>query len=268
MTDEELDQAFEALRLTPYQARSMVGLLRLGSANCLELARVSGIPRTSTYEVLEELEGRGLAFRLPGPGPAVWASAGHRDVLDRLIALEQERLVQLKGRSDRVREMLDEVLPVDGAVSGLPFVRLIHDSGEVQSYFGQLLEQTQEELLVFSRPPYGETLGLGPVLRETVGRVATRVLSQAVGFGDAGFEAWAWEAAAWQDAGAAGRLVDDLPVRLALSDRSVSLLTLDDPSASAVGGSVGVLVEHPGYTSVLAGVFESMWDSAPVGSVR
>ncbi len=54
----------------------MVALQQVGSANCLDLGRLAGIPRTSFYQVVDELDSKGLASRLPGNGPAVRRRSG------------------------------------------------------------------------------------------------------------------------------------------------------------------------------------------------
>jgi len=77
---EAIQREFEELGLSPYQAGVLLALMRLGSANSLQLARASAVPRTSTYQVLEELGLKGLAVRIPGDGPAVWASPGREEV--------------------------------------------------------------------------------------------------------------------------------------------------------------------------------------------
>lgn len=258
---ETLHQAFEDLCLTPYQARVMVALLQTGSANCLDLARLAGIPRTSIYQILDELDAKGVACRLPGTGPAVWASVGRKDVLDRLVALEQERLSQLKVRSAQVKEMLDKLLP-GGRMTSLPYVNVIHDPGRVRSCFQQQLSQTEVDLLSFNSAPYTRIRPLDPVLADAIRRIRTRAIFQAARSGDGDYDAWNSQMAAWEDAGAENRVVDDLPVNLAIFDRKSTLLSLDDPEPSHVGGRLTILVEHPGYTSVLVTAFENMWKSA------
>lgn len=259
---ETLYQEFEGLGLTPYQARLVVALQQVGSASCLDLGRLAGIPRTSVYQVVFELDGKGLASRLPGNGPAVWASIGRKEVLDRLIELEGERLDSLKTRAQRVSETLDRLLPTDRSVS-LPYVQVIHDPSRVGPLYNQLLRRTESELLVFNRPPYTKPLGaVDPVIMETVHRVDARVLYQAAQAEDADYENWHQEMGWYHEAGVQGRVVDELPIKLAIFDRECTLLSLDDPVLPQVGFPITLLIEHPGYSSVQANAFENMWSSA------
>lgn len=259
---ESLHRAFEGLGLTPYQARLVVALQQAGSANCVDLARLAGIPRTSTYQVLDELDSKGLASRLPGDGPAVWTSVGRKESLDRLVELEAERLDKVKARAGSLAELLDRLLPSDRSVS-LPYVQVIHDPSRVAPLYQQLLSRTEHELLVFNRPPYSRPIGpVQKIIVDTVHRARARALYQAAQAEDADYTTWHHEMEAYHEAGVEGRVVDQLPIKLAIFDRQSTLLTLDDPVLPQVGFPITLHIDHPGYSSVQANAFENLWGSA------
>lgn len=259
---EALHAAFGAFGLTPYQARVLVSLLRMDCGTCMDIASVAGVPRTSIYQILDELEAKDLACRLPGPGPAVWASVGHRDTIIRLVATEERRLIQLKDRAARVEELLQATAPSEGAAAPSPSVHVIHDPGRVAALYEQLLRRTQEELLVFNRPPYFSAVGRPrPVVLDTCRRVRTRVLYQRAQVVEQSDGAWKKEMAAYHEAGAEGRVVDELPMKLAVFDRKVALVTLAD-SHTGEGVLITMLVEHPQFGAGHASAFEVLWSRA------
>lgn len=265
---EKLHRAFEGLGLTPYQARVQVALLQCGPAACLDLARIAAIPRTSIYQVLDELDAKGLAYRLPGKGPAQWNAVGRGAVLACLIGLEEERLSQLRVRSALVRDMLKELLPHDQPAP-VPYVHQVHDSSRVTRLYDQLLGETRQELLVFNRPPYFAPIGTPqPRILETVGRVPARVLYQTAQV-QAADDAWHHEMAAYHRAGVEGRVVPELPMKLAIFDRRNTLLSIDEPATPRPGTPTTLLVEHPGYAYVHVEAFECLWQTAtPFDAVR
>ncbi len=108
---EGLRRDLQELGLRPYEARVLLALLRAGSANSAQLAELSGVPRTSTYQVMEALTDQGLAERVPTHGPAVWTCGGWEKVVDVLDAAEEERLRQHHLRTRELRQALAEVLP-------------------------------------------------------------------------------------------------------------------------------------------------------------
>ena len=108
---DSIRRELQELGLRPYEARVLLALLRAGSANSAQLAELSGVPRTSTYQVMEALTEQGLAERVPTHGPAVWTCGGWESVVDALDAAEEARLRQHHARTGRLRTALAEVLP-------------------------------------------------------------------------------------------------------------------------------------------------------------
>lgn len=108
---ESVRQELQELGLRPYEARVLLALLQAGSANSAQLAELSGVPRTSTYQVMEALTDQGLAERVLTHGPAVWSCRGWEAVVDVLDAAEEERLRQHHARTRQLRQTLAETLP-------------------------------------------------------------------------------------------------------------------------------------------------------------
>lgn len=104
----------QELGLRPYETRVLVALLSAGTANTAELAELSGVPRTSIYQVMRSLTQQGMAEPVPNHGPAVWTSKGWEAVLDALDAAQEERLRQHKARTAELRRALVEAQPEDG----------------------------------------------------------------------------------------------------------------------------------------------------------
>lgn len=260
---ESLLRELEELELSPYEARALLALLRLGSANSALLAHHSGVPRTSTYQVMEELNRKGLVQRLSVDGPATWASPGRDDVLDRLDALHEERLRQQRVRTARLREVLATAFPEAPSVAG-PYVHVIQSAVHVSSMYDRLLAKAERELLVFNRPPYSQPPErVNPAVLDAVRRgVKARALYQVDKWGDP--EAAPFRAAmeAYHRAGVLGALVEALPIKLAVADRKVALIAMADPVLPDIGFPTTLLVEHPGFASLQADAFERLWEGA------
>lgn len=145
----------------------------------------------------------------------------------------------------------------------------MHDPSRVTRLYDQLLTHTEHELLVFNRPPYFAKVGV-PRARvlETVGRVPARVLYQTAQV-RAADDAWHHEMAAYHRAGVEGRVVPELPIKLAIFDRRNTLLSIDEPGTPRPGPPTTLLVEHPGYADVHVEAFECLWRTAtPFDAVR
>ena len=264
---ETLVDEFEHLDLSPYEARVLLALLRLGSANTAELARHSGVPRTSTYQVLEELNRKGLAQRLSVEGPATWGSPGRDEVFDRLDAAEEERLRQHLARTARLRTELARNFPEASDAAGI-YVHVIQGAAQVRSIYDRMLSEVQEELLVFNRPPYSFPADqVNQSVLTALGRgVASRVLYQRAQWGDPEATMFRQAMDAYHRAGVIARLADEVPIKLALADRKVALLALTDPVLPDIGFPTTLLIEHPGFAGMQAEAFERLWERAkPLG---
>lgn len=259
---EALVRDLEDLGLSPYEARVVLALLRLGSANSLQLARLSGVPRTSIYQVVDGLSGKGLATRVPGDRAAVWASPGRDEILERLHASEEERLRRHRERTAQVRDTLAKAFPETPDVE-LPYVRLLHGAAQVTRTYEQLWAGTTEEVLAFSRPPYAQPKGdvLAPLVAALERGVVVRSLYEAEVVNDPGSRHFRPEIEAYIDAGVDARVVEHLPIKLVIFDGKTALVALSGPVVE-VGYPTNLLVEHPGFAEVQVDAFERRWETA------
>lgn len=260
---DSLMAELEELDLSPYESRVLTALLRLGSATSAELARNSKVPRTSIYSVVEALSAKGLCQRLPVSGSARWSTPGRDEVLDRLYAFEEERLRHQRERVERVREILAESFPEAPSSAGA-YVHVMHGAAQVNVIYNRMLAEIESELLFFNRPPYSSEPGhVNPLVLAALERgIEARVLYQAEQWNAPECKQFREGMRVYHDAGVQGALVDDLPMKLAVADRRVALVSMTDPTALDIGFPTTLLVEHPGYASVQALAFDRLWETA------
>jgi sugar-specific transcriptional regulator TrmB len=259
---ERLVHEFEQLGLSPYEARILLAVMRLGSGNTAQLSAISGVPRTSTYQILEELNRKGLAQRLAVDGPAVWGSPGREAIFDRMDAAEEERLREHRNRTTQLRELVAETFPDDSTGAG-PYVHIIQGARHVSRLYDRLVAEAREELLVFNRPPYSQGADrVNPTVIEALqGGLRSRVLYEREQWNDPSSDRFREAMGSYHQAGVEARLVDELPLKLAVVDRKVALLAMADPVLPEIGFPTTLLVEHPGYASLQADAFEQRWST-------
>lgn len=260
---ERLTHELEQLGFSPYEARILLALLGLGSGNTAQLARVSGVPRTSTYQILEELNRKGLAQRLAVDGPSVWGSPGREAVFDLIDAAEEERLRERRERTARLRDLVNEAIPEDSTGAG-PFVHIIQGARHVSRMYERLVSRAETELLVFNRPPYsGGAEEINPMVLNALQRgLHSLVLYQRSQWRAKGADGFRNAMAVYHAAGAEGRLVDELPFKLAIVDRKTALLAMPDPVLPELGFPTTLLVEHPGFAALQVDAFMYRWANA------
>ena len=256
---ETLFADLEELGLNGSQARVLVALLQLGSANSSQIARLAQVPRTAVYPLLQELGAMRLAARIGSDGPAIWASPGRDEVLNRLDAAHEERSRQQRARSARVRATLEEIVPKVSAGS-LPFVHVIPGPAQAREAYRQLLLGATSELLVLNRPPFSSPPGpVNPMVQDLLARgVPARVLFQLTK-GEQTKLQRRKEVETYRQSGVDGRVVDRLPVKMVIADRRVVLVAIPDPNLPETRFPTSLLVENEDYAAIHVAAFESLW---------
>ena len=262
-----LRRGLEDLGLSPYEARVLLALFKLGSANSTQLAKESTVPRTAVYPVLESLGTKRLAERLGGEGPAVWATPGREEVFARLqaaLAAEQdERMRQHAERAGEIQKQLATALP-EAPQAALPYVHILRGASHVKATYDALLARARFEQLMFTRPPYAYTVGKPnqAVLDMLARGVRSRVLYQAEQWHEPAAESFRAEMDVYHRAGVEARLADEVPTKLVVVDRAEVLLGMAHPTLEDKGYPTFVHLEHPGAAAVLADSFEQRWATA------
>lgn len=154
MIDERLvDTIKEHFDLNSYEAKVWVALLGRGIASAGELAELTGVPRSRTYDILESLERKGLVIMRLGK-PIKYISINPREVIDKLKKRVDLELHERVKRIDEVKENpiwseivglyengIKKVDPtqISGAIKGRHH---LHDR------FEELFGESQDEILL------------------------------------------------------------------------------------------------------------------------
>lgn len=171
-----------------------------------------------------------------------------------LLAIPQDGAPGAEGQVEPV-SALTMVSP------SLPFAHLLNTAADAKAAYDRLLRDARFEVLAFNRPPYS----VGPVNRSVLDALARgvtiRSLYQPAVEGPEA-EEFRQVMEAYDEAGVQCRVVVDLPVQMAIVDRSSTLLALSDPLLAPGAFRTVVLVEHNGFSAVQAYAFEQLWTAA------
>lgn len=260
-TTDDLTHLLEDFRLTPREAKVLVALLRLGSPSVSQIARFVDIERTNIYGVLEALRGRRLAVQATGPERR-WTSPGRDEVIEILLGEEEARHRAVNAEAECARQLLAKLAPEapDGA---LPCVQLVSQASEVSRLNDRLFNEARSEILVCHKAPYGApTTALHPAIADAMARgVAGRALYERYELDSAGAEALRKSRSIDHEVGIQGRVVERLPIRLAVFDRRRALLAMNDP-ALPDRFPTNLFIDHPDFAEFTALAFEQLWASA------
>lgn len=124
-----------ALGFSEYEAKAYVALLRKSPVTGYELARLSGVPRSMIYEVLDKLTARGAAITLLKDGVTRYAPVPATELLDQLDR-EHEALVT-SLRSD---------LSALGSAPDLEYVWNIEGTENIMARAEEMIRQARTQV--------------------------------------------------------------------------------------------------------------------------
>ncbi|MFF4649141.1 helix-turn-helix domain-containing protein [Streptomyces sp. NPDC001380] len=232
--------------------RALVGV---GAAAAPELARRLGAAEDEIAVALRRLERRGLAAPSPGR-PERYVAAPPAVALGALLSQRRHELDQVElAVSALAREY--RVGAADMAAHDL--MEVVTGREGVRHRFEQLQLGAREEVLAMvTARPMAVTGRENTAEERAVERgVSYRVVVER-GMLDRPGGLLELSAALGRDEQV--RLVDSVPSKLVVADRSVALVPLTGGSASAVPSAL--VVHASGLLEALVGLFESVWDQA------
>lgn len=140
VSDVSTDQALELLKdagLSGYEAKAYLALLAAGEPmNGYEVAKSSGVPRSTVYETLAKLVARGAAFEVAADGNAV-----------SYVPLPTEALIgRLRRQTHETIAGLEAVLPTIGHALSARVVQHLSGLSDIVTRAVDVIESAQRSL--------------------------------------------------------------------------------------------------------------------------
>jgi sugar-specific transcriptional regulator TrmB len=156
------DRALELLKasgMPGYEAKAYLALLTSGAPmNGYEVAKVSGVPRSTVYETLSKLVARGAVFEVAANNGGV----GY-------VALPADALVgRLRRESSELIESLESVLPAVGRNSDTRVVQHLVGRDDLLRRSIDVIESAAATVWMSIWPP--EAAAFGGAVRSAIGR--------------------------------------------------------------------------------------------------
>lgn len=243
------------LGLTTYEAKAYLALVRRDVSTAADVSRLAGIPRQRIYDVVASLVQRGLASERPGR-PARYAGVSPAFAIERLVIARREELDRIERSG---RELVEALEPEFAAGrkerDPLDYIEVLRDRSAINERFAELQAGIQEEILVFTKPPYATPAqenveGLAVSRRHTA-----RSVYELSALDDPAFAAGVRR---FVEAGEEARFVEELPLKLVIIDEAIVMFGMEDPVAGPTELTLAV-VEHHALAALLKIAFEAVW---------
>ncbi len=175
MNDASLNELLESLGLTEYESKTLSTLFKLEEAEAPVISRLSQVPKTRVYDVLDKLVKRSLVIEIRGR-PKKYRVLDARKVLDSLL---EDKKTEVKVIEEKAKEFADSLTALEkskGTASGETVMK-VKDARDFERILSQEIEKAQNSILAFA-----EITDKHNVLREAIEKarqknIAVRMLN-------------------------------------------------------------------------------------------
>ncbi|MFI0722050.1 LuxR C-terminal-related transcriptional regulator [Streptomyces sp. NPDC021224] len=209
-------------------------------------------PGTAVRARLRRLEQLGLLARLPEDPPRYVVAPPGEALDEALIARDRE----LAAARRRVAELTARAARPPTVTDPLDLVEIAHGPEAVTRWHDRLQRGARKEIRAFDSPPYINDHHANPLELEQLRRgIRYRAIYDRRALGLPGGVAFLDDFTA---AGEIARVVDDVPIKLVLSDEPLAMLPLREAAARGAWLIVHGSVLYDG----LSALFETYWERA------
>ncbi|HKB86522.1 MAG TPA: helix-turn-helix domain-containing protein [Ignavibacteriaceae bacterium] len=255
----------QKIGLSKRESEVYIALLTKNEFTAPEIGKITSVSRNKSYEVLQSLVKKNLCTEKYKNGTKVFIGIKPDIALRNIISVYENELKEKKELTAKFSEELMKLHTANKQSSGsLDYIEVFTDIGQVRERWEGIERNTKKELLVFTKPPYSVSL------EETL-EVAKEVKKNKISIKSI-YEFTTLRSAeeaenllrmidVYKKMGEEARIIEELPMKLAISDLNTTVFVLED-KVSMQGGMTTMIVEHPAFAIALKKVFDSYWKEA------
>jgi len=253
-----------SLGLTEYESRGYLAMLEKQSSTASDLAKLSGIPRTRIYDILEKLAQSGMCIELLGKEKKYQAVAP--DIaLQRLLEHQKAEFVikeKLVGNlSSSLKEKYQQGLSNDNP---LDYIELLRDPRHMAARVMHLVASAKKEILVFVKPPFTNPKKAlerqnDESIKAAENKIDCRALYEIVD--DREERQWMFgQIDRSVRSGEKARIIEKLPIKMVVVDECKVVFAMEDYHKIR-HQQTSLLIEHHALAQSLKILFESLWQN-------
>jgi len=281
MSSDILNQLAQ-IGLSGREAEVYMALLQRKEFTAPELTRITTITRTKIYEILQKLIHKGICTENIRNGSKIYYAIEPKIAL-RNIIINYEQIIEEKKLSyeqkqktliEQKRRAAEELgkkltsLHKDNKNNKAPldYVEVLTDLMHIRARWNELQKSARRQMLVFSKAPYSVTPEENMEDESSIIKngVEYRTIYEFGGIkGKKRRKQFLDMTAGYQEIGEKLRVIETLPMKMAIIDEKLTMLALDDP-VSLKPGITTMIINHPKFASSQKEVFEAFWNRGMV----
>lgn len=254
---KELIDNLQYLNIPRREGEVYLALLQKKEFTAPEISKITSVSRTKSYEILQNLVKKGLCNESYRNGIKVFSCIDPKIVIENILSDYEKK----KKVADELRITLNELFISNGKdESPLDYIEVLTDREQVKEKWLTIQQNTKKELLVFTKPPYAADFG-GNVNEETDIIKNKGIIKSIYEFKDLAPEEISnliKMIEMYQKIGEEARIIKELPMKLAISDGTITMLSLND-RISLKPTITTIVANHSSFAKAQKEVFKSYW---------
>lgn len=262
---KDLQIKLQELGLSGREAEIYLALLMKKELTAPEVAKITSVTRTKSYELLQNLVKKRVCNERYKNGTKVFSSIEPTIAIQNILSVYEDELNRKKNLAEQFREDLVELHKnKEENNSPLDYIEVLTDVGQIRERWQNILRNTKRELLVFTKPPY-----TSPSVSDSM-EMVDKILKRKVTIKSI-YEYNSLKNSeeinelintieAYQKVGEESRIIKNLPMKLVISDETVTMFALND-RVSLLPSITTMIVDHPSFANALKMVFQGYWVS-------
>ena len=249
----------ENFKLSSYEARAYLALLRRGKQSPKQISVVAQVPMPRVYDTLESLMSKGFVVKQEenySPIPPKQALKGRTTQFENQFSQEQKRRRQAE---ENVTSLLEDSVSISEKSKSLGEISILKGFNAISNKFTELLENSNDVLLVAKRAIEAKEVFI-PILAEYAGRKNGRKRIRIIT--PKGVKITRKEAEDARNANAEIRKSDHVIFDLMIADTDDVIIGVPDPLSDEINHSIAIWVSNPSFASSTRNAVEEIWKSA------
>lgn len=249
--------------LSRREAEVYCALLQKKELTALEVAKITSVTRTKTYEILQNLLKKRMCNESFRNGIKVFSSVEPKIALQNIITVQENELNKkreiISNFGETLTKLFNEKEKFD---SPMDFIEVLSDPGTLKAKWMEFEKNMKEEFLVFVKAPYA--VNFADNIEEEKEVVKKNVVIKGLyEYGNLKskeeIDNLIHFMKVYQSIGEEVRVYKELPMKLAIIDGNISMISLAD-RISMKPGLTTMIVNHPSYANAMKTVFYSFWN--------
>lgn len=258
---KDLVEQLQYLGIPRREAEVYLALLQKREFTAPEIAKITSLSRTKSYEILQNLVKKGLCNQSYMNGIKVFSSVDPKIVIANILSEFDEK----KKIADQLQKNMTELFKSNGNDGGtLDYIEVLNDTRQIKERWMNIQRNTRRELLLFTKPPYTAPLEENIEAEADLlkNNIDDRSLYEFSGIKtEDELKSFISTIESYQKIGEESRIVKELPMKLAISDETITMLALTD-RISMKPSITTMIIDHPSFARAQKKVFESYWNDA------